>query len=227
MRCDMIDVGKNIRRFRVQKKLTQDALAEKLHVTRQAVSNWETGKNQPDLEMLEAMAKALDLELAVLLQGRGGKYQRFQVKAIVWVIALGILSLFLLTDELFLAPWLLALRRKTYNIWPYAFNDLAVLPICRLAAGMLVPAVVSLWHNVQPEGKIKTVLRIAPFFLLIPTLLTMLFLAQSVWPPLSRFAGFVMSDSSGIRLRLVCRVFPFLAGLCLYPAFVRLRKSSE
>ena len=57
----MNDVGKNIRRYREEKKLTQDALAEKLHVTRQAGSNWETGKNQPDLDMLEALAGALDL----------------------------------------------------------------------------------------------------------------------------------------------------------------------
>ena len=39
----MNDVGKNIRRYREQQGLTQDALAERLHVTRQAVSNWETG----------------------------------------------------------------------------------------------------------------------------------------------------------------------------------------
>ncbi len=36
-------VGKNIKKFREEKKLTQDALAEKLFVTRQAVSSWECG----------------------------------------------------------------------------------------------------------------------------------------------------------------------------------------
>lgn len=34
-------VGRNIRRFREAKGLTQEQLAERLCVTRQAVSNWE------------------------------------------------------------------------------------------------------------------------------------------------------------------------------------------
>ncbi len=39
-------VGKNIKRFREEKKMTQDELAEKLCVTRQAISNWERGVSQ-------------------------------------------------------------------------------------------------------------------------------------------------------------------------------------
>ena len=39
----MGDIGKNIRFLRIQKKLSQDQLAESLHVTRQTVSNYETG----------------------------------------------------------------------------------------------------------------------------------------------------------------------------------------
>ena len=36
-------VGKNIKRCRIERGMTQDMLAEKLSVTRQAVSNWERG----------------------------------------------------------------------------------------------------------------------------------------------------------------------------------------
>ena len=39
-------VSKNLSTLRKRANLTQDALAEKLHVTRQAVSNWETGVSQ-------------------------------------------------------------------------------------------------------------------------------------------------------------------------------------
>ena len=38
----MSDISKSIKRVRNEKKMTQDALAEELHVTRQAISNWET-----------------------------------------------------------------------------------------------------------------------------------------------------------------------------------------
>ena len=40
----MASVGKHIRRLRTERNLTQEQLAEKLFVTRQAVSAWETGK---------------------------------------------------------------------------------------------------------------------------------------------------------------------------------------
>ncbi len=39
----MSNVGKNIKKFRSEKGITQEELAEQLHVTRQAVSNWENG----------------------------------------------------------------------------------------------------------------------------------------------------------------------------------------
>ena len=42
----MSNIGKNISKYRREKGMTQDQLAEKLHVTRQAVSNWEKGVSQ-------------------------------------------------------------------------------------------------------------------------------------------------------------------------------------
>ncbi len=65
----MRDIGKNIRDARVRKNMTQDELAEKLYVTRQTVSNYETGKSRPDVEMLTNIAEMLDTELAVLIYG--------------------------------------------------------------------------------------------------------------------------------------------------------------
>ena len=51
--------AENLRARRAALGLTQEELAEKLHVTRQAVSNWENGKHQPDLEMLALLSWAL------------------------------------------------------------------------------------------------------------------------------------------------------------------------
>ena len=51
-------VSKNLKEIRRAKGLTQDQLAEALHVTRQAVSSWETGRSEPDIETLLALATA-------------------------------------------------------------------------------------------------------------------------------------------------------------------------
>ena len=39
----MRDIGKNIKTLRIRRGMTQDELAEALYVTRQTVSNYETG----------------------------------------------------------------------------------------------------------------------------------------------------------------------------------------
>ena len=39
----MRDIGKNIRSLRQKRNISQDQLAQMLHVTRQTISNYETG----------------------------------------------------------------------------------------------------------------------------------------------------------------------------------------
>lgn len=45
----MRDIGKNIRTLREKKGMTQEELAQALFVTRQTVSNYETGRSRPDI----------------------------------------------------------------------------------------------------------------------------------------------------------------------------------
>ena len=56
----MANVGKNIRRLRNEKRMTQDELAEKLFVSRQTISNYETGKSNPNIDMLLKIAERCD-----------------------------------------------------------------------------------------------------------------------------------------------------------------------
>ena len=49
--------------------MTQDELAEHLSVTRQAVSNWECGRTEPDIECLNKLALTLDVSVEELIYG--------------------------------------------------------------------------------------------------------------------------------------------------------------
>lgn len=62
-------IGENIKYFRTKMNLTQDKLAEKLDVTRQAISKWENNKGEPDLDMLSSIATALEVSVEDLLYG--------------------------------------------------------------------------------------------------------------------------------------------------------------
>lgn len=63
--------GEQIREIRKSENLTQEQFAEKLHVTRQAVSNWENDKNLPDIEMLILISNEFHVSLDTLIKGDG------------------------------------------------------------------------------------------------------------------------------------------------------------
>ena len=50
------ELGNLIADLRKKKNLTQSDLATKLNVTNKAISNWETGKNLPDLEIIKELS---------------------------------------------------------------------------------------------------------------------------------------------------------------------------
>ncbi|MBQ9593544.1 MAG: helix-turn-helix domain-containing protein [Lachnospiraceae bacterium] len=66
---DRYVTGAVIRKLREDKRLTQEALAERIHVTGKAVSKWETGQGFPDISLLEPLAKALGISVIELLSG--------------------------------------------------------------------------------------------------------------------------------------------------------------
>ena len=51
-----MNIGAKIKMLRKEKNLTQEALAEYLHISAQAVSKWETGASCPDIDMLPKLA---------------------------------------------------------------------------------------------------------------------------------------------------------------------------
>jgi transcriptional regulator with XRE-family HTH domain len=53
--------------LRTKHGLSQDALAEKVYVTRQAVSRWEHGEMVPNTETLKQLSSLLDVSINTLL----------------------------------------------------------------------------------------------------------------------------------------------------------------
>lgn len=67
---DKIVLGKNIKRYRERKNLTQQQLADGLFVSCQAISAWERGVSLPTLEMLCNLSEILEASPEQLLYGR-------------------------------------------------------------------------------------------------------------------------------------------------------------
>lgn len=70
-------IGQSIRHHRKKLNLTQAQLAERLSVTPQAVSKWESGAGLPDLSMAVPLARALGITTDELLRF-GERYREFE-----------------------------------------------------------------------------------------------------------------------------------------------------
>lgn len=61
-------IGEQLQQARKQHALTQQAVAEQTHVTRQTISNWETSRSLPDIDSLLKLSQLYHLSLDQLLR---------------------------------------------------------------------------------------------------------------------------------------------------------------
>ncbi len=64
-------LGEKIRSARKNAGLTQEQMAEKLMISRPAITKWESDKGIPDIENLKAISKLLDVSIDYLVNDGG------------------------------------------------------------------------------------------------------------------------------------------------------------
>lgn len=64
-----MNFGEQIKRLRTKKNITQQQMADKIGVSRQAISNWENDRNLPDIEMLIIISQTFNITLDELILG--------------------------------------------------------------------------------------------------------------------------------------------------------------
>ena len=64
-----MELGEQIKKYRKETGMSQDVLAEKIFVTRQTVSNWETSKSYPDVNSLLRLSEVFGISVDALLKG--------------------------------------------------------------------------------------------------------------------------------------------------------------
>lgn len=64
-----MELGKQIKKYRNDFGLSQDALAEKIFVSRQTISNWENDKSYPDVSNLLLLSEVFQVSLDILIKG--------------------------------------------------------------------------------------------------------------------------------------------------------------
>ena len=76
-----MSLSSNIKRLRLDKNLTQEQLANKLGISAQAVSKWETSETYPDGSLLLPLAKELNVSLGIGLSVTRNRTSRMHTTA--------------------------------------------------------------------------------------------------------------------------------------------------
>lgn len=63
-----MELGTQIRKYRNERTLSQEALAEQVFVSRQTVSNWENDKSYPDVNSLVLLSEVFEISLDQLIK---------------------------------------------------------------------------------------------------------------------------------------------------------------
>lgn len=64
-----MELAAQIKRYRKEQNLSQDELAERIFVSRQTVSNWETERTYPDIKSLVLLSEVFSVSLDQLIKG--------------------------------------------------------------------------------------------------------------------------------------------------------------
>lgn len=75
-----MNIGETIKFKRNNLNLTQDELAEKIHVSRQTISSWENSKSLPDVTSLILLSDVYQISLDELIKGDITMIKKLEVK---------------------------------------------------------------------------------------------------------------------------------------------------
>ena len=64
-----MELGKQIKMYRLENKLSQEELANRIYVSRQTISNWENDKSYPDINSLVLLSEVFKVSLDKLIKG--------------------------------------------------------------------------------------------------------------------------------------------------------------
>lgn len=83
-----MNIGERIKEARLNTKMTQDDLAKELNVSRSTVANWESGRNNPDVESLIRIADILKVPIKSLLKENGSILNKLTFTVVITILAI-------------------------------------------------------------------------------------------------------------------------------------------
>lgn len=221
----MSSIAQNIRRIRREKGLTQEELADRMHLTRQTISSWENERTSPDIDCLLAIAKELDVDVNELLYGKQKrKNESFSERTVkIWIYIAAIVIVLVIL-------WVVLPFFRKENLRIYLRDDSKSLSLLWVAldylfkgiasfmTGFTLLEIIRLYVCIRPVGKIlRGIIFVMGVLLVIPVLgifgryIEVLISKESI--PIFHYFGFFIFSKSGSFL--LNYMFPFLSSVSI------------
>ncbi len=201
----MANVSKNIKRLRAAANITQQELADRLNVTRQAVSSWENGKNQPDIQTIEELAKIFDVTVEEVIYGPKTARNRKKLigRAIIWgVVCIGIYILMSHFAEM-AHDW----ASRTYNAYVVLIILLVCRPFCYVLMGIFAGSFVTLFFPIEIKNtKYRKICTILGFVIAVGLSFYGLWYFWSGVRFFNNFSGIIFHMISNLGYRIVYEI---------------------
>ncbi|MBI9009341.1 MAG: helix-turn-helix transcriptional regulator [Tenericutes bacterium] len=90
----MKKISEHIKKYRKKHNLSQSEFAVRLHVTKQAVSKWETGRGYPDSSLIPVIAKELGISIDSFMGEKRIKSRMIVISIISTIFIIALIILF-------------------------------------------------------------------------------------------------------------------------------------
>lgn len=202
-------IGKNIRQIRINKNMRQEELADALFVTRQTISNYETGRSQPDVDTLTRIAEILETDIHVLIYGPPVPAEKRSAR--IRLIVNGILLAVLAIVCGILLPICKDILQRKYYIAPLLLMRLTLRPALLFLLGWFGMQLIATLTGLKAKEN-RTVKFIRTVLYVVLGLLVILPLPYIVWL-LVGFIQFLTTRSVSLVFPNIPLYTPLLNGL--------------
>lgn len=163
----MANISKNIKQIRIKNNMTQEELAEALFVTRQTISNYETGKSNPDIDTIIKIAELFKVDANTVIYGL--PLESSQKRNRSWAIGIGIFLVVLFITDYALSMFFS--QYDDYYLYPPPINILkfSLFPLTFFVCGFYAMHIIGLFTPLKPFDNL--VAKIIRIILLIITLI--------------------------------------------------------
>lgn len=176
----MAEVGKHIKKIRKEKNLTQDELAERLHCTRQTISNYETGKSEPGIEVLIELAGVLEVEIGDLIYGPKKREDKKRQKCRAVAALAAACVLFAVID--ILTPVEKQYRLKYFSTTPMYLLQYVLRPFALTLLGWGIAEAAKAFAGIRIwEGRSQRTLKIGRIFFWVSAVVLAVFTVLTLW----------------------------------------------